>query len=505
VSKSRTLSLEQLPEVFVSNQAIAELVYREVHRGRLKKLGSRLYTRNLNDNPESIVKRNVWQLVADYFPGAVIADRTALEFKPAEDGTIFIVATKSRAVNLPGISIQPRRGVPALESDKPFIGGLFLSSQARAFLENMRSSRARGTKISRTLTRKELEEKLDLLLRRSGEQSLTQLRDDARVLVKTLGLEKESKLLDELIGTFLGTKNAVLISNFGIMRKQGNPYDPERIILFQSLFETLASAAPVTRLTSNMTSAARINQAFFEAYFSNFIEGTEFAVNEAEAIIFEGKIPADRPEDAHDVLGTYQIVSDLQEMQKVPDSFSTFLSLIKSRHAVVMAFRKEKTPGQFKIVPNRAGQVLFVVPELVEGTLQKGFEFYQSLESPFSKAVFMMFLISEVHPFADGNGRLARIMMNAELAAKNEQRIIIPTVYRNNYLASLKALSMNKTTEPLMRTLDFAQKYIAAIDWQDLHTCHRYLELTHAFRDPHEADIEGIRLMLPEHKYGNDG
>jgi hypothetical protein len=33
---------------------------------------------------------------------------------------------------------------------------------------------------------------------------------------------------------------------------------------------------------------------FFEAYFSNFIEGTEFAVDEAAAIIFENRIPKNR-------------------------------------------------------------------------------------------------------------------------------------------------------------------------------------------------------------------
>jgi Fic family protein len=29
----------------------------------------------------------------------------------------------------------------------------------------------------------------------------------------------------------------------------------------------------------------------------------------------------------------------------------------------------------------------------------------------------MMFLVCEVHPFDDANGRLARVMMNAELVA----------------------------------------------------------------------------------------
>jgi Fic family protein len=49
----------------------------------------------------------------------------------------------------------------------------------------------------------------------------------------------------------------------------------------------------------------------------------------------------------------------------------------------------------------------------------------------------MMFLVAEVHPFADGNGRVARIMMNAELVAARESRIIVPTVFRNNYLMAL--------------------------------------------------------------------
>ena len=46
-------------------------------------------------------------------------------------------------IELPGHTLRPRRGVAPFASDRPFIAGLFLSSPARAYLENMRPSRAR--------------------------------------------------------------------------------------------------------------------------------------------------------------------------------------------------------------------------------------------------------------------------------------------------------------------------------------------------------------------------
>ena len=49
-----------------------------------------------------------------------------------------------------------------------------------------------------------------------------------------------------------------------------------------------------------------------------------------------------------------------------------------------------------------------------------------------------MEMVSEVHPFTDGNGRVARVMMNAELSAVDAARIIIPSVYRNEYIACLR-------------------------------------------------------------------
>jgi len=490
--------LDSLPEVFVSGKAMASTVSKALKAGRLRKIGSRLYTRNMTEAPDAIVKRNWHPLLKSYFPDALIADRTALENHPAPDGSVFIISSGKRTVELPGIAFRARKGSPPLKNDLPFLGGLHISSHARAWLENMRPTRARAAEVARTLSQPELENRLDLLLRQSGEAALNRLRDEAREVSKQLDMAQEFHELDELIGTFLGTRNAKLESSVGQARLKGLAYDPDRLDLFKLLFEELRSRGPITRMAENMGDSAKTNLAFFEAYFSNYIEGTEFPLDEAVDIVFKGVIPKERPQDAHDVLETYRVVADYEQLARTPRRFDDFVALLRERHAMVMAMRPDKKPGDFKSVANRAGNTDFVLPNLVMGTLEKGFEVYRGIEPPLHRATFMMFLVSEVHPFVDGNGRVARIMMNSELVAAGEQKIIIPTIFRNNYLVALKALSQSGKSAPIVQVLDFAQKYTSATRWGDFNEARTDLLSTHAFLDANEADDQGIRLILPK-------
>jgi Fic family protein len=108
-----------------------------------------------------------------------------------------------------------------------------------------------------------------------------------------------------------------------------------------------------------------------------------------------------------------------------------------------------------------------------------------------------MFVVAEVHPFDDGNGRIARIMMNAELIAASDYRIIIPSVYRNNYMMGLRGMSTNGHAQGLIASLDYAQRYTATIDYTDLDTASRQLTNSNAFREADEEAAGITRLELP--------
>ena len=371
--------------------------------------------------------------------------------------------------------------------------GIYIASRPRAILENTRASRARGG-VARTYSRPQLEAELSRVIEQRGEPGLNELRDQARRLAPKLDAEAEMKLLDDLIGSIMGTRDMPLETNAAQAHRAGVGFDTRRIDLFAVLQAELL----------RQTFAARMEQpgsfpalSFFEAYCSNWIEGTEFEVDEAEQIVFDNKVPQARVQDAHDILGTFAVVNDPEKLSERAGDPRGFLALLRRRHAEMLGRRPEVKPGSFKDIPNRAGGTSFVSPDLVQGTLIESWRYLEPLPEGLSRAIFMMFLISEVHPFIDGNGRVGRVFMNAELSAASEQRIVIPLSYRDDYLGRLRALSLGGDPRPLIRVLDFAQRYSAAIDWSDLSRARRMLTESNGFIPPDEAEDTGRRLRLP--------
>jgi hypothetical protein len=469
---------------------ISVAISRDVKAGRLKRIAPKLYTSNLKDAPESIVQRNLYVILGHYFPGAVVSHRSALEGGLARSNTLFLTYKYTKKVALPGVTVGLLKGKGAVDGDMPFMGQIFMASRARALLENLAPARAR-TGVAKGWSRKEIEDYLDEIARVHGDAELKRLRDQARKLARTLNLSAEFKTLDATIGAMLGTREGKkLISAKARARARGIPYDAHRLEIFMTLYGALQREVLPLRAEPRLTAQGLRNLAFFEAYFSNYIEGTEFVVEEAADIVFRNKPVPQRTADAHDIQGTYRLVSSNHEMSRVPGSSENLIELLKSRHAILLAGRPDKGPGRFKETINRAGETVFVSPELVVGTLHKGFEIYRAIEDPLAKAMFMMFFIAEVHPFADGNGRIARIMMNAELVHGHRCRIIVPTVYREDYVLALRVLTRQGNSMPYIRMLSRAQDFTSRVDFSDYEAALSTLRQANAFLDPNEGKLD---------------
>ena len=472
-----------------SDPVISKAISKLEKDGQIRKLAPRLYTGNLEDAPEDIVSRNLFTVLGHMYPGAVLSHRSAFEFKPTASGQLFLTYTYTRKSSLPGITIRLLEGTGPIEGDNPISGELFVSQKERALLENLQVSRKPG-QDSKTLTFPEIEERLEQIVRVNGEAELNRVRDRALEISIELKMPKEFDKLDKIISALLTTHpSRILKSPLAAARAFGIPYDPSRYELFGILYQALNQYEFINRKDTNESSQSFKNFAFFESYFSNYIEGTKFEIDQAKQIIeTQMPLPA-RHEDSHDILGTYQIVSNKKEMIILPDSPEALITILQYRHKKLLSARPDKNPGEFKDKNNIAGQTSFVDMNLVKGTLIKAFEFYNALKHPFAKAAYIMFAISEIHPFLDGNGRIARVMMNAELVNQGQSKIIIPTVYREDYMLSLRKLTRQREAGTFIRMLTTIHEYSSTISGNNMDEMQQLLEGTNAFLEASEGKL----------------
>lgn len=441
-------------------------ISRAVKAGKIRKLASKIYTDELNLPPEDIIRRHRHEIVAHFYPGAVISHRSALEGNISPGGKLHLTLPRAFAPvrKLPGLEIRIWRGPAPQASDArtPLGDGkeVFTSGQARAVLENLQIARAHGDDEPKTLSATELEQWLDRYLRIFGADWLNNLRQQAAELSAQLGWTRAGQEFDQLVAALKGEPSDYkLVTEPLRSRAKGKPYDPERMTLFGTLHVRLA--AEHFKELPKPPAGEFDNRAFWEAYFSNFIEGTKFSVEEARVIVYEQAaaevLKAKRPEDAHDILETYRLIIDPNISHEVPKDASHLLELLKRRHARMMASRLDVEPGAFKKKPNEFGSRVFVAPELVSETLARAWPAGRTLTSATARALYALFLIAEIHPFKDGNGRISRLAMNAELEAAGLTRLIIPTSLRNDYLTVLDALTTNGNPAPFV---SFAHKLI---------------------------------------------
>ncbi|GAB1417208.1 Fic family protein [Paludibacter sp.] len=474
-----------------SNSVESRRITKLEKEGKLKKIAPRIYTSNLFDSEDNIIRRNLFEIIAWRLPGAIISHRSAFSMALTPSGDFFLTASSTRLIDdIPGIRLNVIKGHAHLESDiKLGEMPLYISSEYRRTLEVLQPSRKKEGD-SKSLEQSFVEKRMESLINFQGEDAVNRFRDEARTISNRCGMEKEFDKLDKIISALLATRPAtILTTESGKARAAGMPYDEQRSQLFSLLYDSLSNKFFKEVLDRNTDETSFRLFSFFESYFSNYIEGTKFEVNEAFDIVETGRLVPKRINDSHDILGTFNLVSNRAEMNNVPTTENGFLTLLKHRHAMLMQGRTDLEPGVFKTKANQAGNTFFVLPDLVEGTLRHGFRLYTALTDPFAKAIFMMFICSEVHPFNDGNGIVSRIMMNAELVKAGRTPIIVPTVFREDYLLSLRRLSRNNDPSVYIRVMEKLQLFSFHIVGNDFDEAFRFLKESDAFEEPESGRL----------------
>ncbi|MFZ1834238.1 MAG: Fic family protein [Pseudomonadales bacterium] len=475
------------------------LAYRS-RKGELRRLAPRVYIAADVDNIDALLRAQLAPLLEFLYPGHVLAYRNALSLLP-ESSHVYLITPKPNARNvrvgpltmhlLPGaVDTGTEQVLPRLKR----------MTEARVLLESEAGQKARRGR-EKFLRPDEIEAILVKRLAQGKERGLNALRDEARACADAFGQADAFAALNAKISALLATGDAggVLHSSAGHAHAAREPFDGACLARCERFAEYLQRQffAPLPFVYER---SAWRNLAFFEAYFSNYIEGTEMTVEEAQQVVFEHRDLAQRSGDSHDVRGSWEICADLEEMSHVPQDASAFLSLLRSRHKVLLRGRPATRPGEFKHTANRAGNTPFVAPECVAGTLTRGFEICQAAAPGFTRALLLHFLITDVHPMQDGNGRLAHVLMNAELVATGQHKIIVPNVAREDYLNGQRRASRAGDFRTATKVLYQLHHYTAALPATLYDELLERLERDGAFSTPDEG-VATFNAVRRAHRY----
>jgi hypothetical protein len=488
--------VEDLDMALIVSPPSSDPRHRQLRRlakaGKLRQLYSKVYTDDLKSPLASIARREAFALAAVLVPGAVISHRSALDSGISDRGIMHLTGSVRYDYKLEGLTLQVHKGPAALASDAripTIVPGAVThrSSNARALLENLELTRTRAGREVPAAGRTAVEAWLDTFLARHDEAALNRLRDQAREISGELGRAREFSILDSIVGTLMGTREARVTHPYAAARARGFPVDAERVDMFQRVARYLNSNPPT--IPSSSPDQRDRMQSFVESYFSNYIEGTKFAIEEALKIVNSRSPQEFREDDSHDVIGTFDAIEASKANPTMPDTTEGFEALLTGWNRQVLFSRAGKAPGDWKVRANQAGATLFVRPDLVRGTLMKGFELIAASPLPEARAALAKFVVAEIHPFQDGNGRTSRLLMNLILSQSGLTRIVIPTVFREDYILALKALSNEGHAEPYVRMLTAAAKFSALLDYATPDRVFVQLDKSNAKKEPDVAKL----------------
>ena len=205
-------------------------------------------------------------------------------------------------------------------------------------------------------------------------------------------------------------------------------------------------------------------------YNSNAIEGNTLTLGETAFYLREGLTSEGKPlKDYLEARNHAEAIDGLQEIIERKRDLTE--GLIKELHAVLLKgieatealgqggqrVHKPVSPGQYKTRPNHvltlSGSIHYYTDPLhVTDEMEKLLAWFHGAGQihPIEKAALFHYRFVAIHPFDDGNGRMARILMNLILMQAGYPPCVVQMRHRRRYLECLGVADSRGETGPFV-------------------------------------------------------
>jgi Fic family protein len=195
------------------------------------------------------------------------------------------------------------------------------------------------------------------------------------------------------------------------------------------------------------------------SYNTNAIEGSELTLKETEEVIEKGRWPMEKPkEDIAEALGVDEAIKFIRKTKE-----HVSLDLIKEIHKIVFKnskgfageFRKK---GEDVVVRTGTG---IIVHEGAPSTrvvtlLRELVDWYNKSRTEYPGILLAAVVHNQfenIHPFADGNGRVGRILLNNILLKNNLPPLNIDLKNQSEYYQTLQAYEKESNIRPTIELM----------------------------------------------------
>ncbi len=186
-------------------------------------------------------------------------------------------------------------------------------------------------------------------------------------------------------------------------------------------------------------------------YESNAIEGNTLTIDETKILLEEGLTVGGKPiKDYYEASGHAEAYDFMLSLTRAPELVITEESILEM-HRLFYRRIDEKNAGRYRaeqvfisgtsFIPPAPGEVPAQMAAFVRWANEKRAEMH-----PVEWAALLHLRFVEIHPFIDGNGRTARLLMNLALISEGYGVAIIPNVLRGEYMQAIRAAQ--KDTAP---------------------------------------------------------
>jgi Uncharacterized conserved protein len=215
----------------------------------------------------------------------------------------------------------------------------------------------------------------------------------------------------------------------------------------------------------------RFDQAFAVDfnYNSNHLEGNTLTYGQTKLLLLFGKIKGEALFRDCEEMKAHNVGLEMMKVEALDKERPLSENFIRDLNRTILAgdfykaskdgtYRYKIHTGVYKTRPNSvitaAGEMFdYASPEETPALMGDLVKWYHDEEqkasvSPIELAALFHYRYIRIHPFEDGNGRIARLLVNYIFLRHNYPMVVIPTADRKNYLNALSLCDENTGKEP---------------------------------------------------------